>query len=583
MKFKINLLKQSILIFSLSFALSCKDKEKEATPITPVPEVPGDDEVITPGVDPVIAKTIGFFLDEWMPKNFQKPEYTETAITEATTTTVTVDAGNIITKVPTTVFGQNANTWMSPMIDQPLFMNHITKLNPRIIRFPAGSGSDVYFWNSKPGELPADVPLQLVDNAGNKKDPGFMYGRTTDNWRASLDDYYTMLQQSNNKGILTVNYGYARYGTSENPVAAAAHYAADWVRYDNGRTKLWEIGNEVYADWEWGYRIDVTANKDGQPEYLTGKLYAQHFKVFADSMKKAAAEIGSKIYIGAVTYEHTPESWQVNTTKTWNSTMLPELNNVADFYIVHNYFTPYNENSTASVIASSAMSEVPKVIDFVTQQLQANNVDIKPVAMTEWNMWAKDSKQQVSNVSGVFAVLVIGESMKNKYGLAARWDLLNGWDNGNDHGLFSDGNEPGVAKWTPRPSFHYMYFFDKMLGDRLVNTTVTTNTNIKAYGSTFASGEGAVTLVNTSGTPQKVEVKMKNMLVGDRFYWYTLEGSTDNGEFSRKVLINGQGPTGLAGGPDNYATIKARSAATANGIKITVPARGMVCIAVDKK
>jgi hypothetical protein len=518
-----------------------------------------------------------------MPKNFQKPEYTETAITEATTTTVTVDAGNIITKVPTTVFGQNANTWMSPMIDQPLFMNHITKLNPRIIRFPAGSGSDVYFWNSKPGELPADVPLQLVDNAGNKKDPGFMYGRTTDNWRASLDDYYTMLQQSNNKGILTVNYGYARYGTSENPVAAAAHYAADWVRYDNGRTKLWEIGNEVYADWEWGYRIDVTANKDGQPEYLTGKLYAQHFKVFADSMKKAAAEIGSKIYIGAVTYEHTPESWQVNTTKTWNSTMLPELNNVADFYIVHNYFTPYNENSTASVIASSAMSEVPKVIDFVTQQLQANNVDIKPVAMTEWNMWAKDSKQQVSNVSGVFAVLVIGESMKNKYGLAARWDLLNGWDNGNDHGLFSDGNEPGVAKWTPRPSFHYMYFFDKMLGDRLVNTTVTTNTNIKAYGSTFASGEGAVTLVNTSGTPQKVEVKMKNMLVGDRFYWYTLEGSTDNGEFSRKVLINGQGPTGLAGGPDNYATIKARSAATANGIKITVPARGMVCIAVDKK
>jgi hypothetical protein len=136
--------------------------------------------------------------------------------------------------------------------------------------------------------------------------------------------------------------------------------------------------------------------------------------------------------------------------------MMPEMNNVADFYIVHNYFTPYNENSTAAVISSSAMAEVPKVIDYVTQQLQANNAEVKPIAMTEWNMWAKDSKQQVSNVSGVFAVLVIGESLKNKYGLAARWDLLNGWDNGNDHGLFSDGNEPGVPKWTARPSFHYM-------------------------------------------------------------------------------------------------------------------------------
>ena len=28
---------------------------------------------------------------------------------------------------------------------------------------------------------------------------------------------------------------YARYSTAANPVATAAHLAADWVRYDNGR------------------------------------------------------------------------------------------------------------------------------------------------------------------------------------------------------------------------------------------------------------------------------------------------------------------------------------------------------------
>ncbi|MEI9958909.1 MAG: hypothetical protein WDM90_21935 [Ferruginibacter sp.] len=38
-----------------------------------------------------------------------------------------------------------------------------------------------------------------------------------------------MLSQTNSTGIITVNYGYARYGTSANPVAAAAHLAADWV------------------------------------------------------------------------------------------------------------------------------------------------------------------------------------------------------------------------------------------------------------------------------------------------------------------------------------------------------------------
>ncbi len=43
---------------------------------------------------------------------------------------------------------------------------------------------------------------------------------------------------------------------SANPVAAAAHLAADWVRHDHGRTKFWEIGNENFGNWEAGYNID---------------------------------------------------------------------------------------------------------------------------------------------------------------------------------------------------------------------------------------------------------------------------------------------------------------------------------------
>jgi hypothetical protein len=569
------------LIVAIVLLASCKDDPgTEPTPEPPVEEE--EKEPIVPGQDPTLAKTIGFFADGWTAKTFVKPAFQEVAAPTSTTVTVTVDNGTMLTKIPPTMFAQNANTWMTRMVDQVDFMKHITNLHPRIIRWPAGSGSDAYFWNVKPGQLPADVPVQLVDNAGVKKDPGYMYGNTNDDWRASLDNYYQMLAQSNNTGIITVNYGYARYGTSANPVATAAHLAAEWVRYDNGRTKYWEIGNEVYADWEWGYRIDVTNNHDGQPEFLTGKLYAQHFKVYADSMRKAAKEVGSTIYIGAVTYEHEPESWQVNTTKTWNNTMLPELNNAADFYIVHNYFTPYNENSNTATITSSAITETAKVIDFVKQTLQSNGVAIKPVVMTEWNMWARDSKQQVSNVSGLFAVLVVGESIRKEYGLAARWDLLNSWENGNDHGLFSDGNEPGVPKWTPRPSFFYMYYFDKMLGDRLIQAT-SDNTDVKVFGSTFSSGQAAATLVNTGATAKTVEVKVKNIAVGDRFYWYSLEGSNDNGEFSRKVSVNGQGTASVAGGPASYASIKPRSALVANGIKVTVPARGMVTLVVDGK
>lgn len=76
---------------------------------------------------------------------------------------------------------------------------------------------------------------------------------------------------------------------------------------------------------------------------------------------------------------------------------------------------------------------------------------------------------------------------------------------------------------------------------------------------------------------------MKNFYSGNRFYWYNLEGSNDNGEFSRKVLVNGSGPAFDAGGPADYAMLKARSALTADGVKVTVPTRGAVIMAIDKK
>ena len=149
--------------------------------------------------------------------------------------------------------------------------------------------------------------------------------------------------------------------------------------------------------------------------------------------------------------------------------MIPEANNVPDFYIGHNYITPYNENSNASTVLNSALTVPGQMISFMKSEFERNSGIVKPIILSEWNMWARDSKQQVSNTSGTFAVIVQAEALKNKFGLTTRWDLFNGWDNGNDHGLFSTGDEPGVARWSPRPSFYYLYFFQKCIGDRLVD------------------------------------------------------------------------------------------------------------------
>src|SRR5678809_1068105 len=217
--------------------------EKKNTPVPSPPPIPTDTTTIAPQVDPTLASTIGFFMDDWELKNFTIPSSSTLAsLPTGVTSTVTVDRSNVITKIPRSIAGNNANIWMTQMVTESTLIDHLTSLHPHIIRFPGGSLSDVFFWNSPVNTPPIDAPANLVQSNGSTAAAGYWFGTNTASWTCSVDNYYNMLQQTNNKGMITVNYGYARYGTGTNPAAKAAHLAADWVRYDNGRTKYWEVG-----------------------------------------------------------------------------------------------------------------------------------------------------------------------------------------------------------------------------------------------------------------------------------------------------------------------------------------------------
>ena len=104
--------------------------------------------------------------------------------------------------------------------------------------------------------------------------------------------------------------------------------------------------------------------------------------------------------------------------------MIPQLNNINDFYVVHSYFTPYNTNSNAGEILGLAKTVPETIMKYVTETITLKSALVKPVVMDEWNMFATGSMQQVSNISGLFSVIVMGENIKNKYGLSARWETI---------------------------------------------------------------------------------------------------------------------------------------------------------------
>jgi hypothetical protein len=525
-----------------------------------------------------------FFPNDVQEKVAAIPSFVEAAATEKpATATVMADFSKVITPVSKYMYGTNANIYMTKVVDQPDLMKSLQQLAPNIMRFPGGSICGLYFFNAQKNQPPADAPAKILDgNTGAEVTPNYWFGHNPDSWTMTIDNYYTMLQQTNSTGIITVNYDYARYSTAEDPVASAAHLAAEWVRYDNGRTRFWEIGNESYGTWQYGFRINTSTNQDGQPEIITGALYGQHFKVFADSMRKAADEIDATIYIGAMLKEEAPASWWNNTDRNWNSGIFENAGNSPDYFIVHSYYTPYQANTSAADILNSATVVTNNNYTYVKQAITTAGFGSKPIALTEWNIFAEGSKQQVSYINGMFSAMVLGESTTVKYAMGMRWDLANGWNGGNDHGMFNIGDEPGgIPKWNPRPSFYYMYYFQRYFGDTMVESTVTGNSDVVAYSSLFSSGEAGIVLVNKAKSEQTVALDLQGFGFGSRYYYYTLTGGTDNGEFSLRVNVNGTTPTYATGGPLTFETIKARSTAIGQGVNLTMPARSVIYLLVE--
>jgi hypothetical protein len=575
----------ALTLSALAVLAACSKHSSPVTVGKPYPEA--TDSIYQPA-DPSVPPTVGFFLDGWQSKTFKAPDtLTGSVPSYVPTDSLTINVNQVVAKVSPYLFGNNSNLWMGQIVTEPNLMQYITDLSPKIIRAPAGSVSDVYFFNGvDSAHRPADAPDSVLDANGKPVYIGDWYGGNWGSGTLALDNYYTMLAQTGSTGIITINYGYARYGTSANPVAAAAHLAADWVRYDNGRTKYWEIGNETYGSWEAGFYIDTTKNKDGQPYKVTGALYGSHVKVFADSMRAAAQQTGAKIYIGATLYQDPPGAGDDPTTQTWNTGVLTNAGTVADYFIVHNYFTAYNTNSSVADILSSGMTVPGSMMSYVRQQVSAAGQGQKPIALTEWNIRATGSKQNTSYIAGMHSVLTLGNLIKNQYGEASRWDLANGYDKGDDMGMFNIGDEPQAPKWNPRPAYYYMYYFQKFFGDRMVYDTLRRallNTDITTYSSTYSSGQAGTVIVNSGALNHVVAVDFQHFPAGSHYYWYTLTGGTDNAPFSSQVLVNGNGPATATGGPLNYSTLKAYSMPLKSSIKVWVPPYSVVYLVADKK
>ena len=508
----------------------------------------------------------GLFMEDWQPRMASFPAYHDTdPPAKAPSVIVRIDLEDTVRKISPYFSGYN-----QPVHAKGAFhreseaVRHVRNVQPQVLRYPGGTAAMSFFWDRDGSQgPPEDVDTYIkVEQVYSS----FRYGMEGGDF-FSLDSYYKLIDSVEFLSpIIVINYGYARYGRSENPVAQAAHYAAEWVRYDAGRTRFWEIGNEVSGRWTPGHFIDTTKNRDGQLEEVSGTLYAQHFRVFADSMRAAAAEINTEIRIGGV-LSHNASSW--------NREFLENASDVADFLIIHEYYG--RESVTDPAYAVTSADGLTSHKDAADADILAYAEESLPVVLTEWN--TKDALQSDRCIYGMSGMRAVKNIITAGYGLSCRHTLIQR----NARGLINneEAYSGDLGVWQPRASFFYYYYMRQFLGDTYFASEVTGNKKVDALASGFHSGEAGVVLFNYSDRQEVVALDMDLFEAGNRYYWYTL---TPDGmdPFSPRVRVNGNTNTYYPeGGPFQYEDLPARSRSTEGLVKVPMPPFSAVYLLVD--
>ncbi len=479
--------------------------------------------IIVLGVSTINAQESNFFRETWKAKTFSDPtESIQKQLPSGSTeTTISISPADTLTPVLPVQLGLNT-TFRSgtEMLTERLYNYKNSGMGA--FRFPAGSGSNTYFWD---GNIPDKFRITVDPIDGTKASD------------LNISEFVAFIDSMGAEATIVVNYFYARYGitsegTRESRVNQAAEYAAGFVNYVNNvlkaNIKYWEVGNECYGKWEVGF--DVNGN------VVTGKEYGEDFRVFAKKMKEA----DPSVKVGAV-------MWPKN--DNWNDQVMKEVKNDADFLITHNYFTAYEDATVENILSSTfQINEIKQQMEDCIIRNTSFSADHFPVAMTEYN---NRGPHTTTFLNACFTAEVLGRMIESGYGLATRWVGEWQWKVGT-HGLFAI-DDPDQKDYSVRQAYLIYHYLDKAFGDQLVKTS-TTNSTLRAFGSRFSDGKYALMVINPGGMEQSFNLKLSDEVLSGKCWWYELYANTIQ-EDDKKFYVNGFTSTTNGGGPDNFVEI----------------------------
>ena len=390
--------------------------------------------------------------------------------------TVVVNARAGLETVAPEAIGVNHAIW-DAQLGTPEVADLMKAAGVRSMRYPGGSYSDIYHWETHTA-------------------PGGYVAPNTD-----FDHFMAGVRRAGAQPIVTANYG---TGTPEE--------AAAWVRDANVEkgygVRYWEIGNENYGNGHYGSAWEADDHPDKSPAQ-----YATLVRDYARAMKA----VDPSIKIGAVLT--TPGEWPDGITADgdagpWNQVVLEIAGADIDYGIVHWY--PTGESGAEVLPKTNRIADQVRLVRAQARQYAGKDIGI---AMTELNTsYGRNTQPGALFAADAYATLVANGVFTVDW-----WNVHNGLDrvstiaghpDYNDFGLLSSGNctadgtacQPALN--TPFAPYHALAMLSRFTGpgDQLI-TASTTDPLVKAHAARRTDGGLAVLLLNENpDTPRTVAV-----------------------------------------------------------------------------
>ena len=422
-----------------------------------------------------------------------------TSASAATSAQVTINAGQSLGTLSGISKGLNTAVWDGNLLDSAA-ATAIKNAGIGMLRYPGGSTSDVYHWQSN-----TNAPGQGTDSSGD-----------------TFDAYMSMVQSVGAQPLITVDYG-----------AGTPTEAAGWVQYANKGgagyngpvptyaggsssghmygVKYWEIGNEVYGDGTYGGSWEYNNNAHTSATYATNVA----------SYSKAMKAVDPSIKIGAVLTA--PGNWPDGITNSaspqpWNQTVLSTACASIDFAIVHWY--PQNPGNESDATLLSDPSQIAGMISGVRSELSqycGSHASAVQILVTETNSVSSNpGKQTVSVVNALYETDDYMSWLENGVTNVDWWTLHNNAVAGNtssslygntqygDYGVLSNGtcttSTSGIcepAANTPFPAYYGLQMLNYLgkAGDTMISSS-SNQKLIATHAVKQANGDLAVLLIN---------------------------------------------------------------------------------------